>query len=504
MNDSLVYPMTLLAVCLVGVSLFWRMRRERDQARLQLEKASQARQDADARFNAFAKSTAAGLLMVNQEGLIRSVNRATTTLFGRTAEEFDHLPVRELLPALGELDVLASESACIELKGRCSDGRLIPVEVNFTDWRSRKGRTFGLIVRDIRVESAARQKLEHTLRLQNAILGCAGVAIITANRAGIITSANQTAELWLGFQSFEMVGKMNMLALLDPEEVRSRLAEARDMGGQADVRALFQNAWRGQIDERQWTYIGKSGQRLPVQINVTAMVGAGDEADGYLTVAHDITERLQHDRAMALALEEKDTLLKEVYHRVKNNLQVVSSLFNLQLRKLQEGPVRDALREGASRVQAMALVHEKLYQSSNLAQIDLGDYVRDLCVHLQESMGATQRGISVAVEAEAVYCGLETAVPLGLLLNELVTNSIKHAFPSGAGHIAVDIRHLDQSQCIMTISDNGVGISPEVVAQARPASLGLKLIRILASQIDAALEMRTEQGVRVEMVFPIH
>lgn len=350
------------------------------------------------------------------------------------------------------------------------------------------------------------RRLQETLTLQNAILSCVGVGILAANKSGIITSINQTAEVWLGYQSFEMVGQMSLLAVHDPQEIERRAAELSLETGhpvQPGIEALLYKPMKGLTDDREWTYVAKDGRRRPVQLTVTAIVGASAQIDGYLAVAYDITERQAHDRAMKLALDEKETLLKEVYHRVKNNLQVVTSLFNLQLRQTTDASARHALKEGAERVRAMALVHEKLYQSSNLSSIDLRDYIQDLCQQLSAGAGATERGIRLTVDAASTQVGLETAVPLGLLLNELITNSLKHAFPDGRqGAITISVQAAAQGQCQVAVRDNGIGM-PDAEMLSKSRSLGVKLLKTLAGQIDASLALYNDNGAVTTLTFPV-
>jgi two-component sensor histidine kinase len=205
---------------------------------------------------------------------------------------------------------------------------------------------------------------------------------------------------------------------------------------------------------------------------------------------------MQSSALILSALKEKETLLKEVYHRVKNNLQVISSLFNLQLRSLTDEQARTALNESIERVSAMALVHEKLYQSSTLSSISLADYVNDLCRHLRESSGTEARGIELSAHVTAVTVNMETAVPLGLLINELIANSLKHGFPDGRrGRIRVNIEQHANGLCMLEVADDGVGNAEPPGMPPRPKSLGLKLITALAAQIDGTVHTRTSEDV---------
>jgi len=259
--------------------------------------------------------------------------------------------------------------------------------------------------------------------------------------------------------------------------------------------ALASRATRGLVDVGDWTYRRADGSPLPVQMSITALRDLKGAVSGYLCVATDLTQRQAAESEIRDALAEKETLLKEVYHRVKNNLQVVTSLFNLQLRTLPEGPARVALKESADRVRAMALVHEKLYQSANLSSIDLADYVRDLCRQLASAVDMDQRRIRLVVEADPMQLDLETSIPLGLLLNELISNSLKHGFPDDrSGTVTVRLRvDSDPDWAELEVADDGVGF--EGGAPPPPTrSLGVKLARSLSGQLGGSIEMFNRDG----------
>jgi len=229
----------------------------------------------------------------------------------------------------------------------------------------------------------------------------------------------------------------------------------------------------------------------------------------------DMTESWEQDEALRRTLDDKNTLLKELYHRVKNNLQLIISMFNLQVRTLSDNPARQALLEAAGRVRAMALVHERLYQSRTLSSIALNDYMAELCEQLARAASAAQRGIAVRVEAEPVQVGLDVAVPLGLLLNELVSNSLEHAFPEDrGGHILVrvarnqddtgdDTRDGEQGTTMcLTVRDDGVGL-PADFDRTSTHTLGLKLVFALSEQLRARFMIENCGGVLATLVFSV-
>lgn len=222
---------------------------------------------------------------------------------------------------------------------------------------------------------------------------------------------------------------------------------------------------------------------------------------GFFVLVIDVSERVNSERTLKRALAEKETLLREVYHRVKNNLQVVQSLLNLQARALRDQTTRDAFAEMAQRVRAMALLHEQLYRTENLSAVPLQDYVRDLLRPLAAASGAAPGEIVLSQHVEAIDVGVDVAIPLGLLLTELVSNSYKHAFPGGRrGHI--EVRIVRQGAGFrLTVSDDGVGL-PQPFDPATARSIGLQLAEGLARQLGGELRFGDGPGAHAGLVVP--
>jgi two-component sensor histidine kinase/CheY-like chemotaxis protein len=206
------------------------------------------------------------------------------------------------------------------------------------------------------------------------------------------------------------------------------------------------------------------------------------------------------EKRLRASLEEKETLLKEIHHRVKNNLQIVYSLINLQSRNMRDPKALEGLHDCGERVRAMAMVHEKLYHSDDLGSINFGEYLRDLSRSLLRSYG-TRDGVSVKVEAEEMRLGIDEAVPCGLIVHELVSNCLKHAFPDGRkGLILVGLRR-EPGLLTLEVRDDGVGLPPDLDFQTSP-SLGLRLIRLLAEQLQGSVAIGGRPGTRVAITFP--
>jgi two-component sensor histidine kinase len=244
----------------------------------------------------------------------------------------------------------------------------------------------------------------------------------------------------------------------------------------------------------------KDGSQLAVEIGLNPV----QTEDGPMTLAAivDVSERKQAEQRLRDAYEEKEVLLKEVYHRVKNNLQIVSSLISLQARNLTEQAAREALARGEARIHSMALVHEQLYNSENLATLNAAGYLETLVRYLRTQFGGVTR---VNVEGDWVALGMDQAIPCGLIVTELVTNAHRHAFPDGRpGEIWVRLKQsrAEGDSLILEVSDNGVGL-PAGFEQQQRSSLGWVLVQSLAKQLGGLVTVRRDQGTIVQVSFPV-
>jgi two-component sensor histidine kinase len=203
---------------------------------------------------------------------------------------------------------------------------------------------------------------------------------------------------------------------------------------------------------------------------------------------HIRDERKRDEERIRASLREKEVLLKEVQHRVKNNLQVITSLLNLQAKHVQDEQAQQVLKESQNRIRAMALVHQTVYQSPDLGKISFAQYIRELATQLFRSFGVGPEKVCLRVQGRNVLLEVDTAIPCALIVNELVSNSLKHAFPNGrTGEICIDFRS-DEDRLTLTVSDDGVGL-PESANFPNTQSLGWELVSALADQLDAQPEV---------------
>ncbi len=246
---------------------------------------------------------------------------------------------------------------------------------------------------------------------------------------------------------------------------------------------------------------GKSGEVVPVLCSAAEMHGEEGEAEGVVCVATNISRQKEAEQSLLASLREKELLLKEVHHRVKNNLQVISSLLNLQARELRDPQVIRLFEESQGRIRSMALIHEQLYRSGDLARIDFAAYVEELTGHLRQGLGIRAGPIGIRLEVQPVLLPLDLAIPCGMIVNELVSNALEHAFPDNrAGEIRVGLT-LDDAGCCLRVADNGVGIRAGLTA-GEETSMGLKVVQALARQIHGKLEVREDGGTAFAIRFP--
>ncbi|MBN1831173.1 MAG: PAS domain S-box protein [Deltaproteobacteria bacterium] len=225
------------------------------------------------------------------------------------------------------------------------------------------------------------------------------------------------------------------------------------------------------------------------------------ETIGAFGIAQDITERKAAEESIRASLSEKVVLLKEIHHRVKNNMQLISSLVALQADASEEGTIRDMLQDVTQRVRSMAMVHEKLYQSTDLARIDFAEYAQGLLNYLYRSYEREASKIHLITDLEPVSIPVNEAVPCGLILNELISNALKHAFPDHAeGEVVVSLHNGKQAEVVLCVRDNGRGL-PSGFDWRQSRSLGLRLVQMLAGQLHADVEVSSDRGSEFKLIF---
>jgi len=325
------------------------------------------------------------------------------------------------------------------------------------------------------------------------ILDIADDAIISVDAGQRIILFNQGAERIFGYPARDVLNQpLDMLMPEDAVEVHRRHV---DEFGQSPLAARRMGS-RGEIAGRR-----RNGEVFPAEASISKVDIEGQKI--YTVILRDITQRKLAEQRIRASLREKEVLLKEVHHRVKNNLQVVSSLLSLQSRGIEDPPTRQKFQESQNRVQSMALIHEQLYRSSNLSHIDFPQYIRQFADHLFRSYQVSSSRVELKTEIENLPLSMDVAVPCGLILNELVSNSLKYAFPDGRqGVVRIELRAAGESKALLSVGDNGVGL-PEHVDLGGTRTLGLRLVKTLVRQLEGEAEIRRRGGTEVRITFPV-
>ncbi len=468
------------------------------------KRAEAALRESEARFRAIALYTVDWESWFGPDGKLRWVNPGVEQVTGYTVGECHAMPDFPL-PLIAEED-RAHVARAIQVAGRgvrgddaemCfvrKDGERRWGSVSWQAIFDDEGHSLGhrSSVRDITERKRAEAALRESEARFRALAATAPVGIYVTDPRGDCVYINSCWSDQTGLTLEQARGTGWMQAL--HEEDRETIGERWYRAAQSDGAWGFEYRFRRPDGRVTWVH-GRA-----------AAIRDGGDLVGHVGINVEITERKAAEAALAASLAEKEVLLREVHHRVKNNLAAIIGLLDLQRQDLMSGPAGAALGSLAGRIRAMALVHERLYRAESLARISFPEYLSALLSHLRTAL-AGRSGPRCEVAAEGVELSLEHAVPVGMIVNELVTNALKYAFPSGAAphgppEVRVSIAASDGA-CQLAVADNGVGL-PEGVELTNARSLGLRLVRMLGvHQLAGDLRVDRTRGTRVELTFPL-
>jgi PAS domain S-box-containing protein len=334
-----------------------------------------------------------------------------------------------------------------------------------------------------------REEAEETRHRLVHLVESSADAIFALSLEGTIESWNAAARRIFGFSAEEVVGKSS--SMLVPEQ-----------GGHDLQRLLCALRDGASAVHHQLQYRRKDGSLFDAAVAMSAIVDHAGRIVGLSKVVRDISDQKLAEQRMMQSLREKEVLLREIHHRVKNNLQVISSLLNLQMERVVNPAARAALTESQSRIRSMALVHSLLYRAKDLAHIDFIEYLRTVVDSLVSTYGAEASTIETSVKGAQVQLDIDRAIACGLIVTELVSNALRHAFPHHRhGHIDVEVVS-EADQVKLEVRDDGIGLPREAQRGAVP-SFGLQIARTLTQQLDGAIELIVDRGTAAHVTFPL-
>jgi len=448
----------------------------------------------DAKFKAFLDAAPDAIVVVDIDGRIVAANPLAESMFGYDRRRLVGEQVEILVPDVyreahhidrakyAHAPRTRPMGADRELRGRRANGDEFPVQISLSPIETDSGTLITSIIRDMTTQRLAEARFR-------GLLESAPDSIVVVDTSGVITIVNSETERMFGYERQELLGQP--IEILVPERARGHHHTDRSAYS-ADPNTRPMGAGRPLAGRR------KDGSEFPVEISLSPLRTEAETL--VISIVRDVTERRLFEEQIQASLREKEALLREIHHRVKNNLQITSSLLRLQASNISDPQARTIFDETQLRIRSMALVHEKLYQAKNLTRINFGDYVRTLGELLFKSFAVTVDAVVLDVAGTDLFLDIDTAVPCGLIVNEVLSNALKHAFPGGRGTIFVRLERRDD-RCVMTIRDDGVGLPPQFDLQSID-TLGLQLVRGLVQQIDGCLEVRSVIGTEFRIDFP--
>jgi PAS domain S-box-containing protein len=315
-------------------------------------------------------------------------------------------------------------------------------------------------------------------------------AVLLLDPDGRIITWNAGAEQIFRYREEEVLG-----------DLISRFSPAQDQEGDKMQRVFEGAKLHGVFEEQEWR-VRNGGTVFWAEIVTTPFTNDKGNFLGYSQVVRDITRRKQIQDTLTASLREKEALLKEIHHRVKNNLQLVSSLLRLQSENIQDPALLAIFLESQNRVRSMAIIHECLYQSPDLARMDFSDYVNKLTDSLLRTYSVQMNKVSIRLDVDKVPLSLDIAIPCGLIITELVSNALKYAYPgTRTGSILVKFRALPTNKGYeLTVADDGVGLSHPIDYEST-TSLGLRLVHMLTEQLRGQIHVQSAPGTRFIIEF---
>lgn len=465
---------------------------------IERKQATQALEKSEKQIRALVEAIPDSIYFKDTEGRNLVVNKAYEKLAGRGREDIIGKTDEELLPPKLAEECRKSDEKVLktrknfhgEEKFLNPNGELTFFETTKSPIFDELGNIVGLVSvsRDITERKRTEEALEESEERYRDLVEKAGIAILIDDRGGHFKYVNERYAELFGYSEEELESQ-SIRSVVHPDDVDR-------------VMQYHNNRIQGKKAPSRYEFKGvkKDGSFIYLEADAQA-IKKGKKIVGTRCYIWDISARKTADEKLKASLQEKEVLLREIHHRVKNNLQIISSLLNLQSRNIKDRPSLDMFQESRHRVRSMALVHEKLYRSEDLAKVDFCEYIRSLSSHLFMAYGINSTSIKLDVDVKDVYLDINTSIPCGLIINELVSNSLKHAFDGRKqGRIRIVLQHENEDKFKLVVSDNGVGL-PRSLDVTKTESLGLQLVSMLVEQLQGSLFIDRSGGTSFEIVF---
>jgi PAS domain S-box-containing protein len=455
------------------------------------KRAEDALRESEEKYRILVERSNDGIVII-QDGIIKFANTHLAQLWGGNVEGLLETPIihhihpderdkvmgrykrrldRENTPPIYETILLRK------------DGTAIYIEIN-AGVINYNGKPADLVmIRDITERKRTDEALQKSAQQYHTILQTTLDGFWILDLQGHFIDVNEAYCRIIGYSREELLG----MTIRDVESLET----------DPELRQHFQNIIDNGYDFFETRHRRKDGRNIDVEASVKYLPDEGK----LVVFLRDITQRKKTEESLRASLDEKTILLHEVHHRVKNNLQIVSSLLNLQATRIKNRETIEALRETGNRIQSMALLHETLNISGNLSRVNFSTYIKNICFHIFSSYGSKAENIKLENKITDILVDLDQAVPCGLIINELVSNALKHAFPEGRkGRITVELQALPDDQIMLTVADDGIGLPPGLdIGQTE--TLGLKLVTILTEKLKGIVEIIRAPGTTFHIVF---
>lgn len=459
------------------------------------EKSLRALKESQKKFKSLVDNAADILIVHDNRGNIIEVNKQACESLQYSPEELVQMNIMDI-----EQDVnleYAKKQVWPKIKPykpfnlfghlRRKDESVFPVEVRFAVVNIQGKKLFMGLARDITERLNMENALKESEIKYKSLFESNPDYTILSGLDGVTLDVNVAAEKIIGLSKEELVGKhFSELKFFPTDEIKLHGEKFSHLLKQENVAPYESRIFDKNADLR-WVITSLT---LILEDNTPKYI---------LIINSDITERKKNENQMIKSLEEKEILLREIHHRVKNNMQIISSLLNLQIQHVENIEAVNILKESQGRVKSMAMVHEKLYQSPHFNNINFKEYVKKLVFDIFYSYGIKTETIEYVLNIENINIAVETAIPLGLIINELVTNSVKYAFPKCKGTIKIELKPSNQGLELI-VADNGIGL-PKKINIHNTSTLGLKLVNSLVKQIDGQIELDRNNGTSFRINF---